>query len=200
MSYCKICHENGTGCCYLYEDDKKFMFGLTSSEILKISESTGIEPKNFVVLDTVPVDFYNSITSFSPIFKQTMPGRKRHRLLTYGDRCIFLGAGGCTLTYEVRPYYCRLYPFWFRVQFTNQGSWFGKQVIAEIKDIDCVVEDKFLDKELLLLISEKCLVQRDSNHYTEILRKLKLEKTELWVIFRELMTASYHHSTSSCLT
>jgi len=37
-----------------------------------------------------------------------------HRLaLTPRGHCVFLGATGCMMRMEDRPYYCRLYPFWF---------------------------------------------------------------------------------------
>jgi len=42
------------------------------------------------------------------------PAHGRHlRLATRADgACSFLGAEGCILPREVRPYYCRLFPFW----------------------------------------------------------------------------------------
>lgn len=37
-----------------------------------------------------------------------------HRLsVTTDGSCIFLAPHGCVLPVEDRPYYCRLYPFWF---------------------------------------------------------------------------------------
>lgn len=34
-------------------------------------------------------------------------------LKTEGDSCIFKEACGCILPEEVRPHFCRIYPFWF---------------------------------------------------------------------------------------
>jgi len=40
--------------------------------------------------------------------------KKHHRLaLTADGRCVFLGPAGCVVPTEDRPYYCRIYPFWF---------------------------------------------------------------------------------------
>ncbi|WP_031387654.1 YkgJ family cysteine cluster protein [Desulfonatronum thiodismutans] len=49
------------------------------------------------------------------IIQKLFPSRGTHFRLsvTVDGSCIFLDKNGCVLTVEHRPYYCRLYPFWF---------------------------------------------------------------------------------------
>ena len=63
-------------------------------------------------------EFINSMREMFPRDKKLInglfPARGRHLTLRIRDdgSCIFLGAKGCRLPREVRPWYCRIFPAW----------------------------------------------------------------------------------------
>lgn len=62
--------------------------------------------------------FINNVCRLFPgeevAVRELFPEGKEHFRLAVDSTgaCRFLGPGGCEIPREIRPYYCRLYPFW----------------------------------------------------------------------------------------
>ncbi len=112
MHICGQCHIIGNGCCFLRRNDEKFMFGLTFDEIVKIQIYSKFEQYQIVTTDNVEKNFSLEMQKFDEIFENTFVGNKRFKLRSAGGMCIFLTENGCKLPVNMRPFYCRLYPFW----------------------------------------------------------------------------------------
>jgi len=109
---CAKCHENGTGCCIMHPSEEDFMFGLTDHEIQKIALTCSINENEFVVCDNVSTDTMAYYLKLDSLFSDVMIECKRKRFKLKNGKCFFLTENGCELPVNIRPYYCRLYPFW----------------------------------------------------------------------------------------
>jgi Fe-S-cluster containining protein len=78
----------------------------------RISEATGLPARRFVEIEWLSDDEAARYEQDRPLFAgyfRHLP--RRLTLRTRGGACVFLGDRGCTLSEEVRPRACRLYPF-----------------------------------------------------------------------------------------
>lgn len=156
---CAACHQRGTGCCFLADQDTENMFGLTKGEIELIQKASGLAPQDFVVEDLASARFMAQALAIHPVFGQTMPGGRRLRLRVLDTgHCCFLGEQGCVLPLEARPLYCRLYPFWF----TSDGR-------------------------LMVLGSKTCLAQEGASSWQEVLKRLGENESRLRMLFDRLL-------------
>ena len=113
MNTCKKCHEIGKGCCLMKATNISNQIGLTGYDIKKIIDFTGKQAEHFMITDTITDEYRESlVNNIHPIFNKIYPNNTRHRLKTINEQCIFLNDKGCKLPAEIRPIYCRLYPFW----------------------------------------------------------------------------------------
>lgn len=163
---CARCHLAGDGCCALSAGGgTEQMFGLTLGEIEDIARASGMEPSQFVVADKVSSEFLAGLMRIHPVFGQIMPGCARIRLTVDDDgACVFLGAGGCRLPWEVRPLYCRLYPFWFTP-----------------------------DGRLMVLLSDTCMAQKGAMSWREVLARLGEDEERLRGLFERLQRLAGEH-------
>ena len=115
-AYCKECIASSGGCCIsVFDDGWKIV--LLPSEIKRISLVTRKEPTEFVdVSPLAPVqrDWYASRYAIEdPLWT---------RLFSLWSRpcgiksfCPFLSEEGCHLSYEAKPFLCRIYPLGFNI-------------------------------------------------------------------------------------
>ena len=162
---CAQCHGQGAGCCRQGPLGAEKMFGLTEGEIEIMSQASGLAPDQFVVRDQASPQFLEFVERIHPIFLSTMPGGRRLRLKVGPQgACSLLGEQGCSLPWEARPLYCRLYPFWF----TPQG-------------------------QLMVLMSETCLAQKGARSWRDVLANLGESEKRLRELFEQLRQLAHQH-------
>jgi len=149
------------GCCTLLPGTEALLFGLTRAECECISAATGQPVEAFTVIDTPPPGFREMLLAIHPTFEGTLPNGRRVHLRVQAGRCCFLAEDGCRLPVEARPYYCRLYPFWF-------GA----------------------DDRPILLRSGTCLAQQGALTLYEVMRRLDETEPRLRELFRRWLAAA----------
>jgi len=113
---CARCAAISPTCCNLTPGQEELCFPVSEIERQRIVEFgptrgglTGA-PNSSAFLDNLMRLFPGDREHLSKVFP---PHGEHLRLATDPDgNCTFLGPRGCTLSGEVRPYYCRLFPFW----------------------------------------------------------------------------------------
>jgi Fe-S-cluster containining protein len=69
---------------------------------------------------------------------EAFPETKKHfELKTLNNACILLGANGCMLPTDVRPHFCRIYPFWF---FEDESQIFQDSECLALQNCETVSE------------------------------------------------------------
>lgn len=113
---CARCAAKGRTCCQAPGRDEAAFFPLSRPEWERIVEVMGDKGGFAEVPNSKP--FLAAASSLFPgeetAVRRLFPETKTHlRLATKPDgACVFLGRDGCSLPREVRPWYCRLYPYW----------------------------------------------------------------------------------------
>jgi Fe-S-cluster containining protein len=117
-SACARCAAEGPTCCSTTPGEEEFCFPLSRSEWERIVEwcdhvggfATERNTRPFV--DGMKRLFPGESAAVEALF----PLHGEHLRLAVDRRgdCAFLGAEGCRLPREVRPWYCRLFPLWMR--------------------------------------------------------------------------------------
>ncbi|MEG6506177.1 YkgJ family cysteine cluster protein [Nitratidesulfovibrio sp. 1201_IL3209] len=117
-SACARCASEGQTCCSTTPGEEEFCFPLSRSEWERIVEwcdhvggfATERNTRPFV--DGMKRLFPGEEAAVEALF----PLHGEHLRLAVDRRgdCAFLGAEGCRLPREVRPWYCRLFPLWMR--------------------------------------------------------------------------------------
>lgn len=114
---CARCAGQGPTCCRLEPGQENLCFPLSKAEWERICDFRG-ERGAFVQTPNVEA-FRTNMRRLFPkekdLVDKLFPVHGVHlRLATRDDgSCVFLTSGGCSLPREARPYYCRLFPFWF---------------------------------------------------------------------------------------
>ncbi len=114
---CARCAALGPTCCELTPGQEELCFPVSLMEKRRIDEFLGLELGG-LAHERNSRAFVNNLVRLFPrerkIVETLFPSKGEHlRLATdKTGRCVFLGPGGCGLPNEVRPYYCRLFPFW----------------------------------------------------------------------------------------
>ena len=117
VDICRCCAEDGPTCCTLSPGQEEACFPLSEMERHRIVEQVGLSRGAFT-LEANSGAFRASLYRLFPreraILDTLFPDAGRHLRLSCdaAGRCVFLRADGCRLPRAVRPYYCRLFPFW----------------------------------------------------------------------------------------
>lgn len=116
---CARCAEQGPTCCRLDTGQEEMCFPLSKMERDRILEYLGGDAGAFAQQANTDAFVRNTESLFpgeEEAVDKLFPKNGFHlRLAVDKDgRCKLLGSEGCMLPREVRPYYCRLYPFWFK--------------------------------------------------------------------------------------
>lgn len=116
---CARCARHGRTCCQLDTAGESVCFPVSAMEWERVLEALGSEQGAFVQEPNTP-PFLDAMRRLFPgedaAVEALFPSHKFHlRLATSATgQCLFLSAKGCALPREARPYYCRLFPFWFQ--------------------------------------------------------------------------------------
>jgi len=131
---CAKCHGNGGGCCVFKEMKNDYQIGIFYDDMLKVSEYINMPFDYFVIEDSISNALRDalSITSY-PLFDKIFYENNRLKLKTINEKCIFLTDEGCNLPLEIRPLYCRVFPFWPSIDFNN---------IYVLSSSDCLAQEK----------------------------------------------------------
>ncbi|RQD63160.1 MAG: zinc/iron-chelating domain-containing protein [Desulfonatronovibrio sp. MSAO_Bac4] len=158
------CSKVNPTCCKLNPGTEKFCFPLSSGEIIKISEY--LERNDFFTQEINDKEFIFRLTRLLPLPRkqvfQLFPLDRFHKRLKTdkGGRCILLRENGCMLPENIRPAYCRIYPFWFK---DNRMTF--------IKDSQCLAQDNNQSvKELLKLFRTNYVDLQ--NHFDAMIERL----------------------------
>lgn len=115
---CERCAEEGPTCCSLNPGDEDNCFPLSKPEWERMVDWCD-HVGGFAESPNSPL-FINNMRGLFPgeekEINSLFPGHAWHmrlRVTPRGD-CAFLGPEGCRLPREVRPWYCRIFPFWVR--------------------------------------------------------------------------------------
>ena len=113
---CARCAVRGSTCCRLTPGQEELCFPVSEIERQRIIEAApGVGGLTGAANTRT---FLAHMTRLFPRDRRRMAelfplGGQHLRLATRLDgSCLFLGPEGCALPREVRPYYCRLFPFW----------------------------------------------------------------------------------------
>ena len=114
---CGQCAVVGSTCCVLTPGQEESCFPVSEMERQRIIDHLGPSRGAFVS-EANSGAFLANLRHLFPreakVLEALFPASGRHlRLAVDGvGRCVFLRAAGCCLPRQVRPYYCRLFPFW----------------------------------------------------------------------------------------
>lgn len=115
---CGRCAAQGDTCCKLAPGNEEFCFPLSIYEKERIQEV--MPDEGLFVLEPNSKAFVDNVCRLFPedtsvVHKLFPPHGDHFRLATDSTgTCRFLNEDGCVLHREIRPYYCRLYPFWMQ--------------------------------------------------------------------------------------
>ena len=113
---CVACAAQGPTCCRLLPGSEEHTFPLSHLEWTRILEH--VPDQGFFASERNSPAFLTSMRHLfsgeNEALEQLFPPHGEHlRLATRPDGdCAFLGPAGCVLPNEVRPSYCRIFPFW----------------------------------------------------------------------------------------
>lgn len=120
---CKLAF--GRSCCELPKGTNPSM-PLSLPEVSRIAKHTGKSTDEFVVMQDIDEDEFNSLATLGDAYRKSLTGHTLIRLATTDTdepdtvACVFLKKGeGCTLPKEVRPHGCRLFPFVYNSRFAK---------------------------------------------------------------------------------
>lgn len=113
---CARCADVQGSCCRITPGREELCFPLSEIEMDRIRDCAprggwfAQEPNSAVFLDMMTRLFPGEREQIEAIFH---PNKFHFRLAVDANgACRFLGARGCRLPKEARPYYCRLFPVW----------------------------------------------------------------------------------------
>ncbi len=114
---CARCAASGPTCCQLTPGQEEMCFPVSETERVRIVDHLGPRRGGFRQ-ERNSTAFLDNLVRLFPKEREAVcalfPSHGFHlRLSTNPDgECLFLTSAGCALPNEVRPYYCRLFPFW----------------------------------------------------------------------------------------
>ena len=131
---CVACHESGRGCCFLTDNNTDYQIGISQYDIVKIKTYINQCEGYFIVKEVVTDEFRESLSkNIHPIFDKIFNNNVALRLKTMNGKCIFLKDDGCQLPNDIRPLYCKIYPFWLSAD--------NKHIIV-LSSFDCLAQRK----------------------------------------------------------
>lgn len=116
---CARCAEKFPTCCRIVPGTEASCIPISPEERSKLELHASKPGIPACVEESNSEGFLRSVHKLFPgrrdIIQKLFPSRDFHFRLsvTVDGSCIFLDQSGCVLPVEARPYYCRLYPFWF---------------------------------------------------------------------------------------
>lgn len=115
---CARCARIGPTCCFVTPGEEQACFPLSVAEKDRIREALP-DVGAFAMVPNSPRFLEHMLKLFprdEARVRELFPERKEHmRLATDAQgNCRLLGPEGCLLPVESRPYYCRVFPFWFQ--------------------------------------------------------------------------------------
>jgi Fe-S-cluster containining protein len=121
IDICRKCFSNNTSCCTLRSDNKEKMMipPVSEKEIEKILIFLGYKKREMIFESKNNSTFYiHQMLNLFPemeesVFEAFPENGKHFELKTLDNACILLRDSGCILPKDVRPHFCRIYPFWF---------------------------------------------------------------------------------------
>ena len=114
---CGRCAAAGPTCCTLSPGQEELCFPVSEMERTRIVEQVGLTLGAFVP-ETNSGAFLANLGRLFPADREHLPrlfpesGQHLRLAVDRAGNCVFLRLGGCCLPRPVRPYYCRLFPFW----------------------------------------------------------------------------------------
>ncbi|WP_343039415.1 YkgJ family cysteine cluster protein [Solidesulfovibrio aerotolerans] len=114
---CGQCAAAGPTCCTLSPGQEELCFPVSDMERTRIVEQVGLVRGAFTPQANSRA-FVANLARLFPRDRDTLarlfPDGGQHLRLSVDSagNCVFLRADGCSLPSPVRPYYCRLFPFW----------------------------------------------------------------------------------------
>ncbi len=146
---CGRCAAAGPTCCELSPGEEELCFPVSESERHRIADHLGLDRGMFVAQGNTGAfraNMYRLFPRERRVVDALFPENGSHLRLavTPAGRCVFLRASGCCLPRSVRPYYCRLFPFWVAggrvTAFAAAGCLvrrLGRTVPAMLALLDC---------------------------------------------------------------
>lgn len=113
---CRRCSLQGPTCCRIATGQEEFCFPISLTEKERIQEH--VPHTGGFVLSPNSKAFIDHVCRLFPgeeeVVRELFPEGKEHFRLAVDTlgACRFLGPEGCEIPQEIRPYYCRLFPFW----------------------------------------------------------------------------------------
>ncbi|WP_052507077.1 YkgJ family cysteine cluster protein [Desulfonatronovibrio magnus] len=114
---CVRCSQVNPTCCRINPGAEKYCFPLSNHEIQTISAYSASH--DFYIEEPNQADFIHRLGKLLPWPRKKLLSifsldNSHFRLNNTEDySCVFLGNNGCSLPHDLRPVYCRIYPFWF---------------------------------------------------------------------------------------
>lgn len=161
---CARCGAKGPTCCELTPGTEEVCFPVSEYERERILECVP-DSGSFALQVNTPIFIENMLRLF-PGQRRTVkelfpPGGAHYRLeVDSGGTCLFLGSEGCILPKEVRPLYCRIFPFW-----TDES---GRITLLEV---------------------ENCLAQRENKTPGKLFKALGVTQAEVRELHSSLRIA-----------
>lgn len=145
IDICRKCHSNHTSCCTVRSDNKEKMMipPVSENEIEQVLGFLGHKKREAVFESKNNSTFYirqmlNLFPAMEKSVFEAFPETKTHfELKTLNNACILLGANGCILPKDVRPHFCRVYPFWF---FEDEPQIFQDSECLALQNCETVSE------------------------------------------------------------
>ena len=113
---CASCAKKSDTCCHIEPENAELCFPLSEPEAARLKDYLGEslclgEAPNSSEFLTVMVSLF---PGESPVVHSLFPPDKNHATLGTDAKgfCLHLGPDGCELPRELRPWFCRLFPFW----------------------------------------------------------------------------------------
>ncbi len=103
-----------------------------------------LQRDDFFINEINDKDFLTRLARLVPVSRKAVqtsfPLDNFHRRLkvNHDGSCILLGDEGCLLPARFRPFYCRLYPFWFRdkrLSYLNDDSCLAQKQVRKVRDL-----------------------------------------------------------------
>lgn len=160
---CARCAHQGPTCCEITSGSAEVCFPLSDFERERI-EKCAPDNGGFAIQANTAVFIENLYKLFPDERRQVnnlFPVNEVHTRLAITDqgKCGFLGDEGCILAKEIRPFYCRIFPFWV------------------------------IGKSVSVLESSTCLAQLENKTPGGMIRSLCLDLEEIFLLNEQLRKA-----------
>lgn len=145
---CHRCAAIGPICCTMPPGNEEHWFPVSAMERRHIEDYLGLDRGAFTLSPNSGA-FRSRLHGLFPGERRQVetlfPDGQTHARLSCNDRgrCLFLRAAGCLLPRPLRPYYCRLFPFWAvetRVTLLPSAGCLAKREGRDLADMLSLLE------------------------------------------------------------